>query len=135
LLRTHAFVYVHWEPGFDSIKIHHLNTTVGPKTPGILRRSLHPGRMLLFLAIDSPHPFPSLRTIKSHADQATLPQVSMILSKTQALRSFKLYLRRDQYPTTQYSQYLDRFMSTTSSSVPYLEVYSGPHELLGVIRG
>jgi hypothetical protein len=138
LLHIHDFICIHqphriqtWRQWIDFKGIHHWFELLDPNHLRFLDVPLTLGLCSFFLAIDNPDSFPSLRTIKLFANLGLLSQVPMILSKTPALRSLKLFLHRGQHPT----QYMDGFMSTTSNSVPYLEEYCGPHELLRAIRG
>jgi hypothetical protein len=62
-----------------------------------------------------------------------LSMLPMLLSKTPALRSFKLYPYYSD--AEQYIRIVEGLVSPTACPVPYLEEYGGPHKLLPIILG
>jgi hypothetical protein len=81
-------------------------------------------------ANSSQSPFPSLHTVDLDMDQETLPMLPMLLSRTPALRSLKLF---PYYSDT--TEHIGTLEATTACHVTYLEDFHGPHMLLPIILG
>jgi hypothetical protein len=122
----------------NCLGVHHWLALLDPDYLQALDIPITSDTCAFFLASDNPSllPFPSLHTINCYSHHGTLPQLPQLFSRTPALRCLKLSLRPVNPATVaQYMRIVESFGSPLPCSVPYLEQYNGPHELLPVVFG